>query len=98
MNVLGLIPARGGSKGIPRKNIVSCGGRPLIAWTCAAARDARCLTRIVVSTDDAEIAAIVEAEGIAAPFVRPAELATDAAASIDVANHVLDWLEEHEQW
>jgi CMP-N,N'-diacetyllegionaminic acid synthase len=98
VNVLGLIPARGGSKGIPRKNIARCGGKPLIAWTCAAARDARCLSRVIVSTDDPEIAAVASAEGIPAPFLRPADLATDTARSIDVAIHALEWLETHAQW
>ncbi len=98
MNVLGLIPARSGSKGIPRKNIASCGGRPLLAWTCDAARDAKCLTRTIVSTDDPEIADVAKANGITAPFLRPPELASDAATSIDVANHALDWLERTEQW
>jgi CMP-N-acetylneuraminic acid synthetase len=98
VNVLGLIPARGGSKGIPRKNIAACGGKPLIAWTCLAAREARCLTRTIVSTDDREIAEIAAAHGAAAPFLRPPELASDTARSIDVANHALDWLEQHERW
>ena len=98
MNVLGLIPARGGSKGIPRKNLAPCGGRPLIAWTCLAAGKATCLSRVIVSTDDVEIAAVARAHGIAAPFVRPAELASDGAKSIDVALHAVDWLAEHESW
>jgi CMP-N-acetylneuraminic acid synthetase len=98
MNVLALIPARGGSKGIPRKNIASCGGRPLIAWTCLAAREATCLSRTIVSTDDREIADIAVAHGVQAPFLRRAELATDTARSIDVANDALDWLEREERW
>jgi len=98
MNVLGLITARGGSKGIPGKNLAPCGGLPLLAWTCAAARDARCLTRTLVSTDDPAIAEYAVAAGVDAPFLRPAALASDTATSIDVAQHALAWLEEHERW
>jgi CMP-N-acetylneuraminic acid synthetase len=70
----------------------------LLAWTCLAARDARYLSRTIVSTDDREVAEVANAYGIPTPFVRPAELSTDTASSIDVANHALDWLEEHEHW
>lgn len=98
MNVLGLIPARGGSKGIPRKNIAPCGGKPLIAWTCQAASEASCLTRTIVSTDDREIANVAAAYGVPAPFLRPSELASDTARSIDVALHALDWLERQDGW
>jgi CMP-N-acetylneuraminic acid synthetase len=98
MNVLALIPARGGSKGIPRKNIAPCAGKPLIAWTCDAAKEATCLTRTIVSTDDREIAEVAAAHGAAAPFLRPSELATDSARSVDVANHALDWLEREQGW
>jgi CMP-N-acetylneuraminic acid synthetase len=97
VNVLGLITARGGSKGIPRKNIAPCGGRPLLAWTCDAAR-ASSITRAIISTDDAEIADVAKAHGVAAPFLRPAELASDTARSIDVAQHAIAWLSEHEHW
>jgi CMP-N-acetylneuraminic acid synthetase len=98
VNVLGLIPARGGSKGIPRKNIAPCGDRPLIAWSCQAATGASCITRTIVSTDDREIADVAVSHGVEAPFLRPAELASDTAKSIDVANHALDWLERHDSW
>ena len=98
MNVLGLITARGGSKGIPRKNLVDCGGRPLLAWTCDAAREARCITRTVISTDDREIADYAVTCGIEAPFLRPAELASDTARSIDVAKHAIDSLSTKERW
>jgi CMP-N,N'-diacetyllegionaminic acid synthase len=97
VNVLGLITARGGSKGIPGKNLATCGGRPLLAWTCDAAR-AACITRAVVSTDATDIAALAKQEGVEAPFVRPAELATDTARSIDVAQHAIEWLAENEHW
>ncbi len=98
MNVLGLITARGGSKGIPGKNLAPCGGRPLLAWTCDAARNARCISRTLLSTDDELIAAAGRALGVDAPFLRPSELAIDTAKSIDVAQHALAWLEQREAW
>lgn len=98
MNVLGLITARGGSKGIPRKNLVPCGGQPLLSWTCRAAREARCLSRTIISTDDLEIAAFAESQQIDAPFLRPTDLASDTARSIDVANHAITWLTDNESW
>lgn len=98
MNVLGLITARGGSKGIPGKNVAACGGKPLVAWSIAASREARCITRTIVSTDDAEIARISCEHGAEAPFLRPAELSTDTATSIDVAKHAIQWLWENEAW
>jgi N-acylneuraminate cytidylyltransferase/CMP-N,N'-diacetyllegionaminic acid synthase len=90
--VLGLIAARGGSKGLPGKNTKMLLGRPLIAWTIAAARDAASLDEIVVSTDSAEIADIARACGAEVPFMRPAELASDTATSVSVVHHAIDWL------
>lgn len=98
MNVLGLIPARGGSKGIPRKNIVPLAGRPLLAWTCEAALASRSLSRVVLSTDDEEIAAVGRGCGVEVPFRRPAELATDTATSVEVALHAVDTLADLEGW
>lgn len=92
MNVLGLITARGGSKGIPKKNLATCGGEPLLFWTCKAARAARCLSRRVISTDDPDIAAYASSQGIEVPFMRPPELANDTASSIAVAQHALAML------
>jgi CMP-N-acetylneuraminic acid synthetase len=94
VNVLGLITARGGSKGIPGKNIAPCGGRPLLAWTCEAATSATCITRSIISTDDSEIARVAAANGVEVPFMRPRELASDTATSIDVAKHALAALAE----
>jgi len=93
--VVALITARGGSKRLPGKNIRPLGGRPLIAWTVAAARAAAAVDRVVLSTDDAEIARAAECE---APFQRPAELASDGASSASVALHALDHLGEHFDW
>lgn len=92
MRVLGVVPARGGSRAIPGKNLAPLGGRPLLAWTAEAAL-ASSLTRVMLSTDDADIAAAGRALGLDVPFLRPAELATDDAASIDVVLHALDALE-----
>jgi N-acylneuraminate cytidylyltransferase len=95
-DVLALIPARGGSKGIPRKNIIDVAGKPLIAWSILQARDATCVTRVVVSTDDGEIAAISRAWGAEVPFLRPAEFARDDSPDIDVFRHALDFLANSE--
>lgn len=91
--VLGVIPARGGSKGIPRKNLRLLAGRPLLAYTVDAARGARLLSRTILSTDDPEIAALGRACGIEVPFLRPPELATDAAATLGVVQHAVIELE-----
>ncbi|WP_099825722.1 pseudaminic acid cytidylyltransferase [Oceaniglobus indicus] len=88
-----LIPARGGSKRIPGKNIRDFAGRPMIAWSIAAARAAGCFERIIVSTDDDAIADVAQAEGAEVPFRRPAKLSDDHATTLDVIVHALDWLE-----
>lgn len=95
-NILALIPARGGSKGIPRKNIRSFAGYPLIAWSIAAAKQAQLVTRVIVSTDDEEIAAVAREWGAETPFLRPAELAQDKTTDLPVFEHALKWLEETE--
>lgn len=87
--VLGIIPARGGSKGIPRKNIQELGGKPLIAWTIEAAKGALCIDRIIVSTEDEEIAAFARALGAEVPFIRPLELAADDTPGIDPIHHAI---------
>jgi CMP-N,N'-diacetyllegionaminic acid synthase len=92
--VLALIPARGGSKGLPRKNVLPLLGRPLIGWTIEQAKQSRYIDRVVVSTDDFEIAEAGRASGGDVPFMRPAELASDTASSIDVILHALDTLGE----
>lgn len=90
--VLGLITARGGSKGLPGKNVRPLCGKPLIAWSVAAGKAAPSLDAVVVSTDDEAIAAAARAAGAEVPFMRPAELAGDTASSIDVVLHVIDAL------
>lgn len=89
---LGIIPARGGSKGIPRKNIKDIAGKPLIAWTIEAAKASKKLDRFVVSTEDTEIAAISKRYG-AEVIDRPIELATDEATTLSVLQHVLSKIE-----
>lgn len=91
--VLALVPARRGSKGLPLKNIRPLQGKPLLAWPIEAARASRHVDRVVISTDDAEFAALAVAAGADAPFLRPAELANDTAPSIDFILHALDTLE-----
>jgi CMP-N-acetylneuraminic acid synthetase len=96
--VLALLPARGGSKGIPRKNIRSFAGHPLIAFSIAAALQAGSVTRTLVSTDDEEIAAIARQYGAETPFLRPAELAADRTTDLPVFQHALNWLDENEHY
>lgn len=93
---LGVITARGGSRGIPRKNIKDLCGKPLIAYTIEAAHKSQYLTRCVISTDDEEIAQVVKSHGGEVPFMRPSDLAQDKSASIPVIQHALSWLQEHE--
>lgn len=92
--VLGLIPARGGSKGLPGKNLALLGRKPLIAWTIEAALDAETINDVVVSTDAEEIATAAVDAGAMVPFMRPSELAEDDTSMLDVVLHALDVLEE----
>lgn len=93
MRILALIIGRGGSKRLPRKNIRLLGAKPLIAWSIDVAKDIPDICDILVSTDDTAIAEVSKAEGAYVPWLRPAELATDTANSVDVALHALDWYE-----
>ncbi len=88
-----IIPARGGSKRIPRKNVRSFGGRPMIAWSIGAARESGVFDRVIVSTDDAEIATVARDWGAEAPFVRPAELADDHTPTVPVIRHAIGEVE-----
>lgn len=96
--ILTIIPARGGSKGIPRKNIRNFAGSPLIAWSIAAAQQSEFVTRTIVSTDDEEIAAVARSFGAETPFLRPAEFAQDQTTDLPVFEHALQWLAEHENY
>jgi len=96
MSVAVIIPARGGSKGIPRKNILDFAGYPLIAYSIIAGLQSNLVTRTVVSTDDEEIAQVAKSWGAEVPFLRPSELAEDNTLDYPVIRHCLDWLHEHE--
>ncbi len=98
MQVLAIIPARGGSKSIPRKNIKPLAGHPLVAYSIAAALQAKCVTRTIVSTDDEEIAAVARQYGAETPFLRPAEFAQDQTTDLPVFQHALAWLAENEAY
>lgn len=94
--VLALIPARGGSKSIPRKNIRSFAGHPLIAYSIAAGLASETVTRVIVSTDDERIAEVARAYGAETPFLRPHEFAQDHTPDLPVFTHALEWLAENE--
>lgn len=96
--VLAVIPARGGSKGIPRKNIRHFAGYPLIAYSIAAGKNASTVTRVIVSTDDEEIAAVARDFGAETPFIRPAEFAQDQTTDYPVFVHTLEWLKTNEDY
>jgi CMP-N,N'-diacetyllegionaminic acid synthase len=89
---IGVITARGGSKGVLRKNVLPLAGKPVIAWTIEAALSSTLLDKVIVSTDDKEIAAIARDFGADVPFMRPRELAEDTTPHLDVVFHTLDWL------
>lgn len=93
MTIIAVIPARGGSKGIPRKNLVLVNNKPLIAYTIEAARRASSIDRTVVSTDDVEIAEVARQFGAEVPFMRPADLSNDTALMLGVLQHALNWHE-----
>lgn len=90
--IIAIIPARGGSKGVPNKNIRALGGHPLLEWSIAASRKASTIDRVIVSTDSAEYAALAQAYGAEAPFLRPAEISGDRSVDYDFVLHALDWL------
>ena len=89
-----LIPARGGSKRIPRKNIRLFRGKPMIAWSIAAAHESKCFNQVLVSTDDQEIAKVARDYGAEVPFLRPAHLSNDQASTQAVIAHALEWVEQ----
>jgi pseudaminic acid cytidylyltransferase len=90
-----VIPARGGSKRIPRKNIKEFCGKPMIAWSIEAAIKSRCFDRIIVSTDDEEIASVAKRYGAEVPFMRPAQLADDFTGTTAVIAHAIEWQNSH---
>lgn len=94
--VLALIPARGGSKSVPRKNIIKLGGKPMIGWAIEVARQSKLITRVVVTTDCEEIAKVAKEYGAEVPFLRPKEISGDRSLDIEFHIHALQWLEENE--
>ncbi|MDP3770239.1 MAG: acylneuraminate cytidylyltransferase family protein [bacterium] len=97
-NILGLITARGGSKGIPGKNIKELAGKPLIAYTIEAAYASGVFDRMVLSTDDEHIAVIAKEYGCEVPFMRPVKLAQDHTPHIEVIQHAVAWFKQHENY
>lgn len=95
--IIGIIPARGGSKGIRKKNIVDLAGKPLIAHTIEQAKGSKYIDEIIVTTDDEEIADIARKLGVEVPFSRPKALATDEAKGIDVVLHAITWFDSNEE-
>jgi CMP-N,N'-diacetyllegionaminic acid synthase len=96
--ILALIPARSGSKGIPRKNLIQVAGKPLIAYSIGQALASRWICRTIVSTDDQEIAEVARLYGAEVPFLRPAEFAQDNSLDLEVFRHALSWLVDHEAY
>ncbi len=97
-SILGIIPARAGSKGVPRKNVRLVGDKPMVAWTWTAARAAPSISRLIVSTDDLEVEKLAKSAGIDVPFRRPSELAGDTVSAFAVVEHALSWLEHNEAY
>lgn len=93
MKILAIIPARGASKGVPKKNIKLLHGKPLLQYTFESAQDSKLLTHVILSSDNLEIIETAHKIGLEVPFVRPQELATDTASSIDVVLHAIDFME-----
>ena len=98
MNVLALIPARGGSKGIPNKNIIEIAGKKLIGWTIEQAIQCPLINRVIVSTDSIEIAKVAREYGAETPFLRPQEIAQDQSTDFEAFDHALRWLQINEKY
>lgn len=98
MNIMAIIPARGGSRGIPKKNIKILGEKPLIAYTIEAAKKSKYIDKVIVSTDSDEIAYISKKYGAEIPFIRPAELSKDETPGIDPILHAVDYMITHEKY
>ncbi len=94
IKIIAIIPARGGSKGLPGKNIKHLLGKPLIAWTIQSAKKSKLIDTLIVNTDDKEIASVAEKYGAKVPFLRPKKLARDNSSTYDVIFHTLDWFEK----
>ncbi len=98
VSILGIVPSRGGSKTIPRKNIKEFLGKPLLVWTIEVAKESGVFDRLILSTEDEEIAQTGRVFGAEVPFLRPQELARDATPTAPVVRHAVEWLSIHEGW
>ncbi len=96
MEILAVIPARGGSKGLPRKNVRMIAGKPLIVWMIEAAKGSKSVTRVIVSTDDTEIAKVAKESGAEVPFMRPEHISQDRSTDVEFLTHALKTLKEKE--
>lgn len=96
--VLGVIPARGGSKGLPRKNIKELLGKPLIVWSIDEVKRSKLITRTIVLTDDEEIAEIAKKAGAEVPYIQPVEVSTDTSGDVEYLTYALDWLQKNENY
>lgn len=96
--ILAIIPARGGSKGIPRKNIVTCAGQPLLCWTVNAALNSHLITDTILSSDDEEIISVAKECGVRVPYVRPKELSKDDTPALPVIWHAVEWVMENDNY
>ncbi|MDO8467173.1 MAG: acylneuraminate cytidylyltransferase family protein [bacterium] len=97
-SAVAIIPARGGSKGLPGKNTKLLAGKPLIAYSIEAAKKSRFVSRVIVTTDDPKIAEVAKAAGAEVPFLRPAEIAQDSTPMLPVVRHTLEWLQQNENF
>ena len=98
LKILGIIPARGGSKEIKRKNLLKIGGKTLVELAIKSAKKSKLLTRIILSSEDKEILKIAKKAGVEIPFIRPKELAKDNSSTLSVLKHAVKWLEKNENW
>jgi CMP-N,N'-diacetyllegionaminic acid synthase len=98
MNILAIIPARGGSKGIPHKNIQKLAGKPLIYYSINSAKISKCFNKIIVSTDDEKIAKISKGFGAEVPFLRPKNISKDSSSTIEVIKHTLEFLKKNQNY
>ena len=98
VKVLAIIPARGGSKGVPKKNSRKIAGKPLVVWSIQQALASQTINKVIVSTDDREIAEISINEGAEVPFLRPMDLASDTASTEPVLLHALEWLKDNQDY
>ncbi len=98
LEVLALVPARGGSKSMPRKNLREVGGKPLVVHAIEHARRASCITRVILTTDEPEIAEVGRAAGAEVPFLRPSEFAQDLSSDYEFVHHALTWLRDNERY